>query len=35
MKLIPNNVFGVGDLGVIVMVTFLFAVLALMMRRFR
>jgi uncharacterized membrane protein len=35
MKLFPNNVFGVGDLGVIVMLAFLFAVLALMMKRFR
>jgi uncharacterized membrane protein len=35
MKLFPNNVFGVGDLGVIVMLAFLFAVLALAMKRFR
>jgi uncharacterized membrane protein len=35
MQLIPNNVFGAGDLGVIVMLTFLFSVLALMMKRFR
>ena len=35
MKLIPNNVFGINDFGIIVMLAFLFAVLALMMKRFR
>jgi uncharacterized membrane protein len=35
MKLFSNNVFGLGDLGIIVMLAFLFAVLALMMKRFR
>jgi uncharacterized membrane protein len=35
MQLVPNNVFGVGDLGIIVMLALLFAVLALMIKRFR
>jgi uncharacterized membrane protein len=35
MKLIPNNVFGINDLGVIVLLAVSFAVLALMMKRFR
>jgi uncharacterized membrane protein len=35
MKLFPNNMFGAVDLGIIVMLVFLFAVLALMMKRFR
>jgi uncharacterized membrane protein len=35
MQPIPNKIFGVGDLGIIVMLAFLFAVLALMIKRFR
>jgi uncharacterized membrane protein len=35
MKLFSNNMFGAVDLGIIVMLVFLFAVLALMMKRFR
>jgi uncharacterized membrane protein len=35
MKLFPNGLFGVNDLGVIVMLAILFAGLALLMRRFK
>ena len=35
MKLISNNVFGLNDLGIIVLLAILFAVLALMIKRFR
>lgn len=35
MNLVPNNLFGVGNLGVIAMIAFLSAILALGMKRFR